>query len=661
MNLTRVARKPLRGAQKLIRTSTVRDFSGGWDVIDSELSLSSKYCVVSDNVSLHDDGSVSVRYGTGLLADIAQLYGLTPITITGAFYFQGFIVVTLDNGEIVSVAADGSMDVIWSAAIAAALPGTVPTWSGGAGFASFAVFNNELLVFDGLNKPLRIDFGNATPVNYLVDIPTSSNANVPVARYVCVVGQYVVAAGDPVNKDRLYISNKGTSGTWYGDSDPNDGIYVDLGKYASVSSQDIRGIAQIRGSLVVAFDNTVIIGKLGIYTTDDTPVHTPDFSDVMEGVGCSSHHAMQSIGNDLLLAAQTGITSVQRAQFTGGLEPQQFSELISPRITRLMSRLSLGALATQVFSVYNPLLDQYMLFVPNHEDGTTHELQEDAIIIRGDDPFTGYLRIYFPNHPYEEGDQFTISGATAFNTLTTEMLNTTHTVVGVVNSDYFDILLDPVPAINNTVVVGGGDSIVLTDKRTETHCFVLTSVKLKSRTWARYRGWDFVAACVTEQGRVVFADRLGKLFVLGNQNEPYTVDFYNPDDDDAVPTPIKWEWEWPWTDFKERETQKYSTYVRVDSSGTSPFTLQMFVDDLLRDGNGQLTPALSTEFVGGSIGGYGAGPQPYGGGRRTSDVRLYGWPCRFKTAKMRFSGQSTERLRIVALTILYQLGNITPG
>jgi hypothetical protein len=42
----------------------------------------------------------------------------------------------------------------------------------------------------------------------------------------------------------------------------------------------------------------------------------------------------------------------------------------------------------------------------------------------------------------------------------------------------------------------------------------------------------------------------------------------------------------------------------------------MYVDNILEDLNGP-APVLTTEFSGGEQGGFGHGPQPYGGGRNT--------------------------------------------
>ena len=52
--------------------TTIRDFGGGWNVSDSDKSLTSKYQTISDNIVRQTDGSFSIRPGTRLFADLKQ-------------------------------------------------------------------------------------------------------------------------------------------------------------------------------------------------------------------------------------------------------------------------------------------------------------------------------------------------------------------------------------------------------------------------------------------------------------------------------------------------------------------------------------------------------------------------------------------------------------
>lgn len=56
----------------MLKNTTVKDFSGGWNVADNDLNLSSKYQPVSDNVLRGADGSIVVRPGYALKSDFAD-------------------------------------------------------------------------------------------------------------------------------------------------------------------------------------------------------------------------------------------------------------------------------------------------------------------------------------------------------------------------------------------------------------------------------------------------------------------------------------------------------------------------------------------------------------------------------------------------------------
>jgi hypothetical protein len=151
-----------------------------------------------------------------------------------------------------------------------------------------------------------------------------------------------------------------------------------------------------------------------------------------------------------------------------------------------------------------------------------------------------------------------------------------------------------------------------------------------------------------------------KLYVQGAADDKIFADFI---DDPDVPEPtlgvaIDWVWELPWTDIKLRERSKYSKYIKFDTKGTARFTCSMFVDNKYMDADDVLDPALTMEFVGGDTPGYGGGTQPYGGGRRTSDERLWAWPCKFNIMKLRFEGSTREEIRFVAVGFYYTDGSI---
>ena len=108
----------------------------------------------------------------------------------------------------------------------------------------------------------------------------------------------------------------------------------------------------------------------------------------------------------------------------------------------------------------------------------------------------------------------------------------------------------------------------------------------------------------------------------------------------------------PWLDFQNRATSKNSRYLALDTRGSGEFTVSMYVDNILS------APALSMDFSGGEQGGFGNGPQPFGGGRNTAYKKLYAWPAKFQIAKLRFFGTTDSQLAFVSVTVHYAQGSV---
>jgi len=635
----------------VMQDATVREFGGGLNVVDNDLNLSTRFATVLDNMSREEDGSMGVRWGTRLLADIGAEVGMAASDyIVNHYYFQDRIVVVLSDGRMATVLGDGTVTVVWDDTIAGGLVGSPDGW-GPTDFASFAVFNGKLIVCNGTDKPLIMDYTNTPPVLYLADEATGANLNVPICRYVVAMNKYLVMAGDPLFPDRVHISNQNTSGTWYGDADPNDATFVDLGKVGVQGDQAITGINRYRDQLVVGFFSASVLGKLGIYI-GDPPVHVPDFNDVIEGFGCHSHRSMVNLGNDLFMLDDQGITSIARSLYSGSTEPKRVSELIDPLVNANVNRLREADTILGAHAVYNSNDKQYMCFVPNH-DGQSRKLNTDAFDVVPSNPNALWIRI--PNHNLLTGDEIRIGNVTDWNDVDASALlnGFDHVVTRVINQGIIQIEPAGLVTDPNKPITGGGPNASYAPKWTETIGYIYTFVnELKVRAWARYRSWKWRSSSRTELGSVVFGDDT-RLFLMGSPNNPVYRDFENTPD----VQPIAWQWEIPWADFDQRAKEKHTRYVQLDTRGTAEFTMMMFVDQLYKI-NGLLTPNNFMKLIGGDNGGYGDNGQPYGGGRRTSDQRLYAWVARGKLFKLRFEGVTEEPLQVVAVTLLYQNGSI---
>jgi hypothetical protein len=60
--INEVFTKKLKSAREVLLSATVRDFHGGWDVLDNDLNLSTKYAIKLFNASLTADNAITVRY-----------------------------------------------------------------------------------------------------------------------------------------------------------------------------------------------------------------------------------------------------------------------------------------------------------------------------------------------------------------------------------------------------------------------------------------------------------------------------------------------------------------------------------------------------------------------------------------------------------------------
>lgn len=545
-----------RSRAEVLKSSTARDFGGGWNVVDSDLNLTSKFARVLKNMYRAPDASLQIRWGTTQHADLNSLFeaGAYPI---GVQYYNAKLVVVSSKGDIVTIAGDGTKTKIF--------PVTGKNWND-AELATFAQFKGELIIANGVDKPLKIerDFS----IDWLQDA-TGSNVNTPIAQFVIALSRFVVFAGDPAHPDRLHISARDAGGTFYGDPDPNDATFVDLGAYVDTDYY-INSLAVFRGKLVVGFSDGVLTGNLGTYSG---AIHSPTFDDFIPGVGSLSHGAIQTFGDDVLYLDLFGVPQLSRTMFTQSIRPGRASQLIDPEIQAALNNLTTyGAIRSRVFSVYNQQEGQYMLFIP------------DA------------------NAP---------------------------------------------------------------EDITATKCFVYTNIpQMDVKAWSLFDGWNFACGCRSAEGRIFFVGYNNKVYLYGNKSDPSYADFIGDTaaNADGSGVDIAFDWEMPWADFGKRMNVKKTYHIGFDTKGAAKFTAEFYVDNFIEDANGDDTPVLSLEFVGGDSDGYGGvrenAETPYGAGRRAVDERLWAWVAKFKLAKLRIHGSTKLPLKFIAVSMTYQIGSI---
>jgi hypothetical protein len=182
---------------------------------------------------------------------------------------------------------------------------------------------------------------------------------------------------------------------------------------------------------------------------------------------------------------------------------------------------------------------------------------------------------------------------------------------------------------------------------------------LSAKSWARFDGWNWTCATSSLQGNVFFGDSSGKVWLYGSDSYPIYADRQGDSSiNDGDGETIEFDWELPWTDFKDRSKSKKSKYIHIDCVGIAPFTIKMYTDRIRYNDELEDTPQLEMEMYGGDVEGFGGSGVVMGGGRDTSDEKLYSWPANFKLAKLRITGEVTTRLEFVAITILHQEGSV---
>ena len=229
-------------------------------------------------------------------------------------YFQNHIIVVKNDGKIYKVTNLGVATVIWNTAIAAALVPPAAAWSTGLTIVDITDMRGELIVTNGVDKPLLIK--SDLTVKYLQDIPSGSNVFTPITKFVTTVSNYVVMAGFGTS-DEVFVSATGAGGTWVGDPAPNDAMSFRVGAYTGQSGKLITAIASFRKFLLIFFIDSLVVFELGTITAG---VHSAKFVDVFSSLGTFNHKTLMTTDSDLIFFNRTGVWSAQKNVFGGTLE-----------------------------------------------------------------------------------------------------------------------------------------------------------------------------------------------------------------------------------------------------------------------------------------------------------------------------------------------------
>lgn len=596
--------KSLKTPQKnKLENITLRGFGGGWNDIETDLQMESSYLVTVRNWRRTAGGTQKLRFGSRWFSDIKTAVPTTATQIVDMEYFSNHLICVLNTGEVASVDNTGGVVIIWNAAIAAALPGAPSPWGSSFTTADFVPYKDQLIIHNGVDKPITI--ASDLSVEYLNDLATGSNINVPIGKYGCVVQNYHCIAGIPATPTEVWISAVGTAGTFVGDPAPNDSIAVDIGAYAPQGAVEIRGVAGFRGNLVVFFAEQAVIVRLGAY---DSGVHTPSFPDTMPTFGALSHRCLLIIENDLLVAGIPGLYSARRNLFnpTDALEGQMLSERIEP-----VYRETISAVPDydDCWMVFDALAHDALLFTPQGRtfvysfnpklkysawsEYSDLNVQCGCRSTLGRLFYADGMRIYLHGNATFEGEDYDKDREEDFDyTWINSLAFLPGTLVwDSVSGNYYRCLLSHVSSPSPTTFAEDRE--------------------LVPPLWEIYRGVDFT-------------------FQL----------------------------ELPWLDSKDPMRVKFLRFITIATKGDTEFTVNAYVDNLFKNVDGDIIfePALSMAFIGNESPGHGYDAGPYGGGRRSDDPRLYKFPVKFKKLKITMNGTRGGKLEIVYVSFLFSRG-----
>ena len=568
--------------------------------MDNELNMQTKFSRLLKNMLLGEDGSIEVRQGTRLHADVEEHIG----TIVNMKYFNGQLIVVGTNGVVVKVDSSGTVHAIFNDTIAALLPGAPKGWST-TDFVSFAEFNGELIICNGTNKPLLIT--NGILGTYLNDPATGSNANTPIGRYVLAHDSYLVISGDANNLDRLYISSTDTSGVFVGDPAPNDAVNIDLGSRVPQGSSTVVGLGRFRDKLMVGFANSILIISLGTFDEGD---HIPDVQDAIEEQGTISHRVLSTIGEDMLFCDPVGVSSASKAFFTGSVKAERLSYLVDPEIQKDIGRFTDGLqLENRVFALYHSLKQSYMLFIPDTND-LVQTTQTRGFIYRRIKALKIEAWSEYTNWEWSSG---TVSAL-------------------------------------KRVFFSKGTEIFLLGDETDP---IYRDRQLSEEMWnddlpfTDYTGWTPVADSADSGISIPFVWELP----WSDNRERFhnkASRYLNLDTEGDETFNVKM--------FVD------NIYDDRDYPGEE-FTDGLLFSDDLGWFKEQLDPTLEMQFVGGTAAGFGAdgfggGTAGFGGGRPTRNEQLYAWTTLYKLFKLRVDGDAKGPLKFVSITMAYNPGSI---
>lgn len=585
-----------------LQNLTFRGWTGGLNAVEADISMDPRYCKTLNNFRRRPDGTQSLRFGSKWFDDIGMIVAGNIVDET---YFANVIISVTSEGEIAATDNNGASTVIWNDTIAGLLVGSPDGWSSGLTSIDFVPFKDVLIIHNGVDKPISVNA--ALEVTYLVDAGTGSNVNVPIGKYGAVVSNYHCVAGLPAAPTEIYVSARGTDGTFPGDPDPNDSIVIDVGAYAPEGAPEIRGIAGFRSNLIVFFQAQSIVVQLGEY--DDAGNHVPVFPDAIPAFGLLGHRCIVQVENDLFFAGLNGIGSVKRNLVSGLVDSAPLSDTIEPEYRRVIGQLTDTQQLKECFMIYDKLGHCVTLYTPG---GVAFNYNFNE-------------RLRYKSWNKEQYPSYVCGCSTTLGRV------------------FYGL---------GSRIFRCGNGVFTSENQTADRVYD------RDADWTTGHGYsvgDIAFDTVTEEVYICIGDHTsgGTTF-----EDDRTAQALDPKWELYLGEEIPFELEMPWIDGRDPMQSKQNRYVSMATKGTAKFNLKVYVDNLYKDADGVVIydPALEIEFIGNDAPGFGFDAGPYGGGRRSNHPHLYGFPVKFKSIKPIIDGSTRKPLEVATISFLYSRG-----
>lgn len=738
---------------QVLKTTTIREFNGGWNVVDNDLNLSSQYSKILTNIRRDIDGSQSVRWGTRMLAQYS-----TKNSTTGTLETDPFNTGAIGSTRIVVDHADHGLiagHTVTFAGVILYIDG-IPPEQFNTTHTVAEVIDENTYVISTTNGAIAgnlsgggssVTFSHNNKVmggNYAVNVTQFQD------RFVIVSDDGSIIESDDAGNSRTIWNNAIAGAVGYQAAGVDSLATVAPGESRVRWTKASHGLTlgttiTFRGA--TGFDD-IDAAELNTTVTVTTVVdaNTVEFevaSDValvggISGGGSSIEYTLAPISGWGTINFCSFERFNGRLIVSNGIDKPLEIDLSKLRPCDYLVDAATGSNYNVPVCRYMIAMDDYLVMAgdlvdpfkvhisalgaagtwagdPAPNDATSVNIgqvttsqdtrirglsryRDKVVVAMSDVQVYGTLGTYNEDeeHVPDFGDEVKSHGTIAHNSMVNlgnDLLMMDHIgVPSIARAQFVDTirpervseLIDPeiqasilrlsVGTTNDRVFsiydqrngecmffVPNNDDRLDADYGVE--CYVFKFIPtLKVQAWAKYEGWNWDCGCRSLLGRVFFM-RNKKLYVLGATEDPVYSDFVDDPDIDEPDDgePINFVWELPWSDFDRRMHTKTTKYIAFDTKGTAQFNVKMFVDNIYNGVTGVLDEALaalSMNFVGGDAVGFGGGDQPFGGGRQTSDERLYAWPAKFKIMKLRITGSVSGPLKFVAVTLGYHDGGI---